>query len=62
MPAGGAEPDRLQARLRDLRRVDRADGFVDRLRARGIEAATRVGYATAAEDVGVRLSGSELTR
>ncbi len=33
----------------------RAAAFVDRLRSNGIQAATLVGYATAAEDISVRL-------
>ena len=35
--------------------ADRADALVDELRAKGVDAATRVGHATAAQDVGVRL-------
>jgi selenide,water dikinase len=35
--------------------ADRADGFVDALRAQGIDAAARVGYATAAREVSVSL-------
>ena len=36
--------------------ADQADGLVERLRSSGIEAATRVGYATAAQEVSVRLT------
>lgn len=35
--------------------ADEADALVDRLRSRGIDAATRIGYAMPAEDVSVRL-------
>ena len=35
--------------------ADHADALVDELRAKGVEAATRVGYATAAKETGVRL-------
>ena len=36
--------------------ADQADGLVERLRSSGIEAATRVGYATAAQEVSIRLT------